>query len=1302
MKQRPHAGGVFELTTTRPVAVFMAFLTLVLFGVQSLRRLPTNLLPDISYPRVTVRAEYPGAAPEDVEERVTKRLHEALSVLSGLESISSISRAGSADVTLEFVWGTQLTFSIQDIRERLDRTLLPLEVQTPIILRYDPTLDPVLSLGLTGGRDLTQLRRLGEDRLGPAISTVEGVAAVRVRGGLQEEIQVRLQGDSMASHGLTAQDVAGRLAAENVNLASGTVLEGDTEYLVRILNEYRHPDEIGRTIIKREPDGGVVRLDDLASIHRTHKKRDVVTRIGGQESVELLIFKEADANIVELASAVRDRVLGTVDQRRYVRQLRNGDIDDPVAVERELQRQMRAEPQVAALISQWTTASQWGGGGGRRGGGPGGGGGGGPRDGGGDDDDDDDGDDSAASPTGAASEESDAGAGDTTGDELTDGEPPPPTVEERAGALYAEWKANREALIEQEENFDYLAADLPSDVSVQLLSDQSAFIEKALNEVQESGLVGAFFAVIVLYLFLRKLGTTIIIAVAIPVSVLVTFVPLHMSNTTLNVMSLGGLALGIGMVVDNAIVVLESIARCRERGDSPAAAAVNGVREVAGAATASTLTTVAVFAPIIFVEGIAGQVFRDQALTVVASLMVSLVVALMLVPMLASRTGLGLGKGANLGATWRRFTGRLFTGLAAFGTFWIPRARLLPLRLLQWLFVPVAWPLKVVLQLLLWTLQLIGRVIYAALAVVLWLALAALGVVGAVLWLILAIPSWLFTVTYGAIHRAYPPFIAGVIGSPTNATFTLVIAAALMAWTLMTAGSLGSELLPEVHQGEITGRLTMPVGTPLQTTDGIARQAERAIADHPDVAWISVTVGVPRDEVNEPDEGEHTARLTVGLHPSKDIAAAEERVMDVLREALGNHPQLRDMRFERPSLFTVRSPLAVEITGDDLGEIGRAAGEVEAVLRGIPGLRDIQSSVQPGSPEVMISFDRDLISRYGLDTQRLANTVSNLVKGNVATRFTEDEHKLDVLVQMDKLELQSLQDLMQLPANPTSDASEPLSALADIRVREGPREIRRIWGQRAAIVSASLSGFDIGRAAEQISDKMLDIERRSDGLTISMSGQSREMDGALDQMTTALLLAVFLVYVVMASIFESLLQPLIIMVTVPLALFGAVMSLWLLDIPLSVVVFIGAIILAGIVVNNAIVLIDACNRRRRLDGMDLEQAVRAACEMRLRPILMTTLTTVLGLLPLTGLLADLGLPDWVPGTGGEGTELRAPMAITVVAGLLTATALTLVVIPTVYVLVERALGKRASQTASPEPDEDAGDAASLPEAAPAR
>lgn len=1215
-------GGLFGLTTKRPVAVAMAFVTLFTFGFVSLGRLPLNLLPDISYPRATVRAEYPGAAPEDVEERVTKRLHEALSVLGNLENISSVSRAGLADVTLEFTWGTNLTFAIQDIRERLDRANLPLEVGTPIILRYDPTLDPVLVLGLTGGRDELELRRLAEDRLEAALTTVEGVAAVRVRGGLEDEIRIELVPERLATHNLTPAQVSQRLASENVNLASGTVLEGDTEYLVRILNEYVTPTEIADTVLFRD-DGGVVRLRDVAVVRRTPKERDVLTRIDGQLSVELQIFKEAGANIVELAEGVRSAVFGSAEQRAWVQRLRSGAMPDPELALREFEDEVAADPAKREAVERIAKrermmAAMMMGGGPPPGAG-GGGFGGAPQD--------------TRTPEQRAFE-----------DELA----------QRRRKLLADVRA-------KDANFDYLAADLPADVRVHLLSDQSRFIESALAEVREAGLGGAVLAVLVLYLFLRKLGTTLIIAVAIPVSVLVTFAPLHLSGTSLNVMSLGGLALGIGMVVDNAIVVLESIARLREQGLSRAEAAVQGTREVAGAATASTLTTIAVFAPIIFVDGIAGQIFRDQALTVVASLAVSLVVALFLVPMLASRGGEGAVRFHPLTPMvgwWGLVRGR-----------WaLADVKLEPRGLSGLLLMP----LKLVFVALLAVVETLGRCVLAlAAALAATLIATALGLALALFWVVAWIPAKLFNLAYGVVERVYPPFIGAVVGNVGARGLVIVVAGLLMWWTWVTAQSLGSELLPEVHQGEIIGRIALPVGSPLEATDRIAGLAERSLYDDPEiarrVAWVASTVGVPRDEISDPEDGEHTARLRVGVAPAdgEPLVVAEDAVIAHLRATLERAPELRDMRFERPALFTMRAPIVVEIKGEDLELLATVGREVEARLRAVPGLTDIRTSVQPGSPEVMLSFDRDLLSRYGLDTQQVANIVADMVKGNVATRFSDDDLRLDVLVQVAREQITSVEDLLALPVNPASAASEPLSALARSRVREGPREIRRIWGQRAAVVSADVQGFDVGRSSARITEVLQDVERNHE-VIIDQGGQGREMDGALGQMTQALLLAVFLVYVVMASIFESFLQPLIILVTVPLALAGAVGALAALDIPLSVVVFIGAIILAGIVVNNAIVLIDAINRRRRLDGMELNAAVRDACRVRLRPILMTTMTTVLGLAPLTGLL---------PNTGGEGLELRAPMAITVVAGLSFATLLTLIVIPAVYTAVESVLDR---------------------------
>ncbi|MBU0754920.1 MAG: efflux RND transporter permease subunit, partial [Planctomycetes bacterium] len=318
----------YTFTTTRPVTIFMMVLAVFTFGYISLGKLPVNLLPEIAYPTITVRTEYPGAGPEDVEERVSKRIQEALSVLPGLKEISSISKPELSDVTLEFTWGTHVAFATQNIREKLDRTLLPEEVKTPIILRYDPTLDPVIRIGVTGGQDLFSLRRIAEDEIQRKLETIQGVAAVKVRGGLEEEIHVKVDKKKLRSLNLNIETLNNRLAAENVNMAAGTIREGDTEYLVRTLNQFMDLEEIMQLIIARTQDG-TVRLGHIAEVVRTHKEQDIVSRINGLESVEIQIFKEAGANVVTLAKRVKDTLLGNAEQQAYRQALSSGKIPDP-------------------------------------------------------------------------------------------------------------------------------------------------------------------------------------------------------------------------------------------------------------------------------------------------------------------------------------------------------------------------------------------------------------------------------------------------------------------------------------------------------------------------------------------------------------------------------------------------------------------------------------------------------------------------------------------------------------------------------------------------------------------------------------------------------------------------------------------------------------------------------------------------------------------------------------------------------------------------------------------------------------
>jgi HAE1 family hydrophobic/amphiphilic exporter-1 len=1118
----------------RPVAVTMFVISVGVFGAVSLSKLRVDLLPEISYPTLTVRTGWPGAAPEDVEQRVSEKVQESLSTLDDLVRSTSISRAGASDVVLEFDWGTPMTFAVQDVREKLGGVFLPDGAEDPLILRYDPNLDPILRIGVRSpaGREavgaserldeLLRLRWLAENRIQRDLEGIEGVAAVQVRGGLVEEIRVRVDPQRLSALRVDPGELAARLAAENINASGGSLREGSAEFLVRTVNQFRDVEEIEHLPVARRGES-VIRVSDVARVERTHEKREVVSRIGGAESVEVAVFREAGANIVQVAARVKERVFGDEAQRAAAAEL-------------------RAE--------------------------------------------------------GAA-------GGHTLGER---------------------------GLV------DYLAWNLRDDVAMECLSDQSVFIQDAVEDVKSSAVLGALLSVGVIWLFLRRFSPTLIIGLSIPISVVVTFAPMFLADVSLNIMSLGGLALGVGMMVDNAIVVLESVTRCREEGDSLVAAAVRGTAEVTGAVVASTLTTVAVFAPIVFVTGIAGQIFGDQALTVVSALSVSLGFALLFIPVLASRRLLAGGDlaepvrppGLRQGLDWRGERGRsaLLLGARGFLALGGAGARLAALggELLTALTARLTRPL-----------------------------------------------DRLFDGLWGRFERAYPRLLARALGHPW---LTLGSSAALLWLALQRLPHLGLELLPEIHQKEFTAHVSLAAGSTLENTDEVLSELDREVRALPEVVTTALTVGIERETLSREIEGPNTARLHVRLAEAVRDPLQEERVTERIQGLIAAHPAVEAVEVTRPTPFALEAPIAVEVKGYDLAKLADVSREVERRLAAIPGLVGVRSTLRPGYPEAQITFDREKMLELGLDLGTVANLVRDQVLGNVSTRFHEGDERIGIRVVGDEVVLDTLEALRELPVNPAAERPVSLGNVADIELVQGPAEIRRIGNTRAVVVSAAGAGLELGSVTARI-EAALSSLRVPEDVTVELGGQKREMDESQESMRFALLLAIFLVYVVMASQFESLVQPLVILLTVPLAGVGVVLTLDLLDIPLSVVVFIGLILLAGIVVNNAIVLIDRINQMRAR-GLDMRAAILDAAATRLRPIFMTAGTTVLGLLPMTGWLE--GLPLIGALGSGAGAEVRAPMAVTVISGLAVSTALTLVVIPVVYALVERLVPARAQES----------------------
>lgn len=1007
--------GLVTFSVRRRVTILMIALATVAFGYVGFTGLSLNLLPDISYPSLTVRTEFPNAAPGEVENLISRPVEEAVGVLQGLKQMSSVSRSGVSEVTLEFGWDASMDTLAMDIREKLDRLELPDEAEQPVVLRYDPALDPIMRLAFVGDEDLTLLRYIAEDKIKVTLERIEGVAAAQIKGGLEEEIQVNLMQGKVSAMGLSPSDIARTLSGSNINSPGGSLKNRTSNFLVRTMNEYDTVDEIGEVVITT-PENPAVKLKEVATVVRGTKDREEITRVNGRECVIIELFKEGDANTVLVAGEVKEAL------------------------------------------------------------GP-------------------------------------------------------------------------------------LARDLPDNSEVTLLFDQSRFIRQSIDEVVDALLIGGALAIIILLIFLRDLRATIIIATAIPLSVIATFIMMYTLEVSLNIMSLGGLTLGIGMLVDGAIVVLESIARKREQGMSRLKAAVEGTTEVGGAVIASVMTTIAVFFPIIFVEGIAGVLFRDQSLTVTFALFASLLASLSLIPMLAS---LGRGKAKKKAVVKKTDEDTNTMGVFSKAYEWVLRGALR----LRWL--------------------------------------------------------------------------------------TVAVAAAIFFLTLRLFPALDQELIPALTEGEFYFEVTMPEGTALPTTNDVVAEMEKIAAanDEVDVVYASVGTRGVSGGLSLKSKDENLGQVNIVM---KDRADEEGEIVaaNQLRERFERIPNL-DAKLGRPSFFSLKTPVEVLFYGEDLEALKDYTLALKPKLDEVPGLVDVRASLEAGNPELTVVFDRDKLARLGLTIAEVSETLQARVDGTVVSRFKEADRLIDIRLRNREEDRDTIGDIENIVVAEMDGRPITLKAVAALTPARGPSEIHRINQSRVAILSGDLSGRGLGAVMADVRQLVAENPPPR-GIEPSIGGQNEEMETSFNSLMFALALAVFLVYLVMAATFENLIHPFIILFTIPLALVGVILGLYWSGHAISIIALIGTIFLAGVVVNNAIVLVDAVNQARH-DGMDKLEAVVHAGKIRLRPILMTTLTTVLGLLPMA-----IGF--------GEGSELRSPLAVVVSTGLVISTALTLLVIPAVYMIV---------------------------------
>lgn len=1062
---------LIAIAIRRPVTVAMFTLAALVFGLVLLNRLGFNLLPELSYPTLTVRTDFEGAAPAEVENLISRPLEGVLGTIKGLKQVRSVSKAGRSDVYLEFYWGTNIDVASLDVREKLEQVFLPLEVTAPSLLRFNPNNDPIIRMSLSKklkeGQDptaaLSSLRRYADLQLSRRMETIEGIAASKASGGLEDEIQILLNQGQLAQLNISVAEIANKLRTQNINMSGGQIRNGQQQLLVRTFNEYRSIEDFANTIIISK-DQKIVRLKDIAEVKSAHKDPTAIIRHNGIQAVELAIYKEGDANTVKVAESVHIQL-------------------------------------------------------------------------------------------------------------------------------------------------DRIRKSLPEGMELTLLTDASEFIDNAISELVMSAVFGGLLAMIVIYLFLGQFGPTFIISLTIPFSIIITFNLMYAAKIDMNIMSLGGLALAVGMLVDNAIVVLENIARKKEKGLSIAQASLQGATEVSGAITASTLTTIAVFLPLIFVEGIAGQLFRDQALTITFSLIVSLAVALTLIPTMAART--------------KAVSGSLPVLERSTKPLW-----------LRFILLPV---------------ELIVLILAGLFALVKLIAFALSFVFGIVFGLL----RKGFDFVYEPITRFY---ITLLKSSLNNKTVTIAIALGLLGGSVLLINNISKVVLPEMAQGELMVRVQYSPGMAIELTDQKVVSLSKTLLEIKGVKEVFAVAGSGNKLTANPEqEGENQAEFSLLLEDGISRETEDQMLLQI-RQLLTRESKGLTADVERPQLFSFSTPLSIEVSGFDVDMLKRASQQVIDALSQSDRYIDLHSNMKQGYPEVQITFDQDKMAQLGLSIEQANTVVVNSIRGNKATRYRLRDQQIEVLVRLEESARDELDDVKNLIINPNSPRPIPLQSVAKIIETQGPSEIMRIDQQRVILIEAQIAYGGIAEATAE-ADSILENIRLPFGTSMQFGGQGEEMERSYNSLLMALALAVFLVYLVMASQFESLLHPFIILLSIPLAIIGAVAALVITNTELSVVVFLGLIMLAGIVVNNAIVLVDKINQLR-LAGTEKIAAIIEAAESRLRPILMTTLTTTLGMIPLA-----LGL--------GEGTEIRAPMAITVIGGLLASTLLTLIVIPVMYQILDR-------------------------------
>ena len=1011
-----------DVSIKRPVFTTMIILAILVLGLFSFIKLNVDQFPNVDIPVVTVTTVLPGAGPEQVESDVTKIIEDAVNPIAGVDHITSTSQEGVSIVTIQFKLEVKGEIASQEVREKVAavRSQLPDNVDEPVIQRFDPSSQPILTLTVSGSRTEKELTTFTKDVIKKRLENISGVGSVTLVGGAEREILVAVNADRLHAYDLSINDVVQSVASANVEIPGGTIKQGNRQYILRTMGKLDKVSEF-RDIIVATRNGQNIYLNDVATVTDTTEEKTSLTRLNGNLAVGLDIRKQSGSNTVQVAESVKKEL-------------------------------------------------------------------------------------------------------------------------------------------------DRLRTEIPKDYNISIARDNSEFIKNSINDVLFDLVYGALLAVIVIYFFLANLRATIISAFALPTSIIGSFILMAALGFTLNVMSLLALSLAVGLLIDDAIVVIENIYRHMSEGESPLEAAKAATDEIGLAVMAVTLTLVAVFVPVAFMPGIVGRFFYEFGMTVTIAVLISLFVAFTLTPMLSAR--------------WLK---REDESLSPDG-------------------------------------NIIEKTLYYFNHFFEWLS-----------------GKYKTALNWSLGHR-----ITIVVGSIIVFLFSLFL-----------MGQLGSEFFPRQDQGEFTITIDAAPGSSLQETDNIAKQIEAVVRKKPGVVNVLTTIGAGNDPVS-------VGNILVKLVSKTDRDYSVFDFIDQLRKKIVI-PSANISYGIQNGPGSGQKPVIFSIRGEDLTLLKKYADKVEHILKTTPGAVDVESSLETSKPEVRVTVERQKAAALGVDPTVIATALRAMVDGVDATKFEEGGEQYNVRVKVQESNRNTISGIANLTLksrNKTKTGGTiliPLDAVAFINKGTGPSKINRYDRQREIRIEANLSDRLLGQVLGDAQKRISQIDL-APGYNIQVVGSGQQQAESFGNILLSLALAIIFVYLVLASQFESVVYPFSIMLSLPMAIIGAVIALLVFGSSMSVMSMIGIIMLMGLVTKNGILLVDYINVLRGR-GMERWDATLLAGQTRLRPILMTTFAMIFGMIPVAFSL-------------GEGSEFRSPMGQAVIGGLITSTLLTLFIVPVVYTIFD--------------------------------